>query len=689
MGKYFINPETGRTIKKNGRTFNELQEKKIKLEKDYCLYDLTSAKKCLKQLSHYYPELNIPSNNIPDVAVIKQNNYINGIVSKKGNIYKLSKPFILNKKVSELKTVSENHKNILNKILENSQIIDSDKVKDKLENTKQSKDVFFNPLQNNYITTNDLTKTILNNINNNLTPNKLPIIIPNTNVSGLISNKNEIIGYINNDNESKKFNESLKIKIDELNNILQIKTQEIELLKNIISEKIKNENVSKESLIELNNLLIKKENEKNQIEKDNIKKIEKLLINLATLNLKITKLEDSLKKENDSNNYYYSLIKNTLQKWNPIEDDSEKYKSYATWIKDLFIGKKTLEKTDNIESNLNELVDRANQYANSKRSKSEMQKNIADLQNSYKTLEKINNSLNERVSNKNIVLLESQVKTLTKDLSVANKRYNNSKITRDTLIQSYEKTIKGYIDAIESLKENNTNIGVELGLLKDKYNKLKELQDILKNTVTDDDYDFLTKYFNITQDYENLSKVIKTHEKQYKELQDKNKELEDLILQLQSNSDPNLIKINVNNTLQTYKTALKEFQTKYFNAKQQIYNLKNQNSDKLKAQFELSNTKDLEQELKKCKDEKNKIKQELKKCKGFTGNVIIPNDIVQKLPLDTETANIQKQIKDNIQKCKGTLKNELGIEYRLKWDYTQNKCIQEEVWQESKKGKHK
>lgn len=659
----YKNPITGRNIHEYSKIYRELKKNHYKLKKSPCLYNEKAAKKCIEKLMKHYPKLPIIlSKTLPnDITVIRnKNGLVNGVVNSNGQMYKLEYPIRVDAKVPELVTVSEDHFVILNNKLNSSDIISSDYILNKLNNQVSGENVTYNPLHDNY--TQVLTKPILNEINKQVIPETLPT---NGSVAGVIRNQDnldEITGYINEKNEALKLSTTLNVKVSELQKELSSKDTEINNLKNKIQQKIQ-QNSNNSNLSKLNSLLIKKENEKQQIEKQCTEKIRTLYSQLGELNVKIPKLEQS-------SDYYYSLIKRTLEKWNPIEDDKID-KSYATWLKNLFVGNKMLKKTDNIDENLDVLVERANMYANSKRTNIELQK----INDEYKSsLDKLNEQLLEYPYQK------YQIEELTKYLEKVTQQYKNSKITRDLLIASYEKSIKGYLNAIESLKENNVNIGVEMGLLKNKYNDLKELQEQLKNSQdTDSEYNFITKYFNVSQDYSTLSNLITKHELEFQELQDKNNQLEDDIKNLQRKLKETS-NVNIVNNLDRYKKAFKEIQTKY-------NNLIQENNNHLKKIIEgesnksidgnLSELTKIQSELKQCKEDK--LQKEAELSEQASNFISLPRSVTD--TLKSENISVQDSIKkDLIQNdCTGYLTNEVGVKFILKWNDHVQKCTQEEI----------
>lgn len=668
MDLFYINPITDRLIKKDNKTYRDLKSRHFKLKKSPCLYNEKSAKKCLEKIIKHYPKLPIPSKTLPnDITVIRNGDgLVHGVVNGNGQIYKLEYPIKVETKVPELITVSENHNEILNNKLNSSDILSVEYVQNKLNNVPTGENVMYNPLQDNYLPI--VTTPVLNEINKQIIPKMLPVNVGS--VAAVIRNKDnldEITGYINEKNEALKLSTTLNLKISELQKELSTKNTEIDDLKKEIKTKIKSGELS---FGNLNSLLIKKENEKQQIEKQCTQKINTLYSQLGELNTKIPELEESSK-------YYYSLIQRTLNQWNPIEDDNID-KSYTTWLKDLFVGNKVLKKTDNIEENLDVLVERANMYANSKRTNVELQK----INNEYKiSLDKLNKQLLDYPFQK------IQIKQLNESLIKVTEQYTNSKITRDTLIASYEKSIKGYLDAIESLKDNNINISVEMGLLKNKYNDLKELQEQLKNsdksknTNTDTEYDFVTKYFNVTQDYNTLKNLIEKHELAFEELQDKNILLEENVKDLQRKLKETS-NVNIVNNLDRYKTAFKEIQKKYNNLiKENNVNLKNIIDLNKKTQSEFtyiqSEFTKIQSELIKCKDEKLQKEKEL--SENTSNFITLPHSITDTLP--SESNSQQESIKKDLvqQECTGYLTNEVGVKYILKWNENVKKCTQEEI----------
>ena len=683
---YYINPKTGRTIKQSGKTFKKLKSGHFKLDKDPCLYNESSAKRCLKKMMHHYPDLSLPSNTIPNNVTVIRNKRgkVHAVVSDKGDIYKLSEPLHINENVPELKTISHKHTELLNERINNSKIIDSNKIENKLHN-KQGEDVVYNPLYNNYVVVGEHSPDILNKINKTLIPNTLPVVVPGTSVSGFIENEqNQIAGYITEANQAKKFNKVLELKVNDLQDQIKSKENEIKELKNNIKNNTTDNTIDKTDLTELNKKLIKLENEKNELRENANKRINELQNELVRLN----NVKSEIKIQKETAEYYYSLIKQTLESWNPVEDDAEKYKSYGQWLKDIFTLSKPLKKTDNIESNLNDLVSRANQYANARRSNQEHLKYIDALHLEFDKLKRVNNDLKDKLLE--YPLLEYKVDRLTKELNIANKRYNNSKITRDTLILSYEKTIKGYIDAIESLKDNNVNIGVELGLLKEKYNNLHELQNQIKVQLSDNssekddsEYEFINKYFTVTQDYNVLSNIVKNHEKNFEILQNENTELQNELKRLRQE----LLECgNAPSQLRTFKTSFNEFRNKYNDIKNEndkniniIKQLTNANENKLNEnQNELRNTiKKLTKDLEICNQTVNKIKLDLQKQLNIKPNIILPNETINKLPSEDPTVEqtIKNYAKEN---CTGILKTN-GLQYKLKWNDIENKCYIEEV----------
>ena len=192
--KFYINPLTGRTIKSTGIVYKKLI-KKYTLEKDKCLYNLKSAKKCFKRLHKHYPNIVYPSSNFKSIpktydqnnfvnvrAFIKDNGFVTGYINQNGKIFRLHSkidieeinkdtPFVI-----DYKNTLPNFIEKLPKIKEEKQ----EKIVNHLEYSTPKKDVhiLFNHLQKDFIPLNkqmdkEHHDKILDIYNNNLIKNDL------------------------------------------------------------------------------------------------------------------------------------------------------------------------------------------------------------------------------------------------------------------------------------------------------------------------------------------------------------------------------------------------------------------------------------------------------------------------------------------------------------------------------------
>ena len=48
--KFYISPITGRLIRSNAKTYENLKQRRFKVDKEPCLYNVRSAHKCLNKL---------------------------------------------------------------------------------------------------------------------------------------------------------------------------------------------------------------------------------------------------------------------------------------------------------------------------------------------------------------------------------------------------------------------------------------------------------------------------------------------------------------------------------------------------------------------------------------------------------------------------------------------------------------
>lgn len=190
--KFYINPITGRMIKSSGKTFKNLKnKKKYSFEKEHCLYNIKSAKKCFSKLLKIYPDVVYPSSNFINIpktyngnsvkglrVFIQDNNNIIGFVDKKGNIYRLNKYINLNDIQNKYIPTVIDYYNILPKIIKKLPKINANiqkKILHQINNIKPLKNahVLFNHVQKDFIPINTkMSKKdhdkILNIFNDNL-----------------------------------------------------------------------------------------------------------------------------------------------------------------------------------------------------------------------------------------------------------------------------------------------------------------------------------------------------------------------------------------------------------------------------------------------------------------------------------------------------------------------------------------
>ena len=231
--KYYISPVSGRLIKSNAKTYDDLKRRRFNIDKEPCLYNVRSAHKCLNKLLRLYPDIVHPSSNFIDIpktykhgnvrAFIKDKKRVIGYVDKFGNKHRLYKPIHTKRPIP----VVHDSFNVLADILEKQ-----DKISEKDQKTIEKQiikgeplteskniNILFNPIQNDFIPiktklADDEKREIINTINKELIPTQLPPITMFSNISGIIKEYDTIVGIINKDNVIQKFPEPIKI-IDE------------------------------------------------------------------------------------------------------------------------------------------------------------------------------------------------------------------------------------------------------------------------------------------------------------------------------------------------------------------------------------------------------------------------------------------------------------------------------------------
>jgi hypothetical protein len=206
--RFYINPITGRLIKSNGKIYKNLKHRRFSIDKDKCLYNITTAKHCLERVLKLYPNIVHPPSsfiNIPKTfkhgnirAFIKHKNRIIGFINKFGKKHRLHKPIRTSKNLP----LVQDHHDILPNILKNYKTINKDEQKivekqiqkgEPLQSPENMK-FLFNPLQNDFIPINSNinkqeSQEIINTINKELVPKQLPPITPFIKITKLKNSK--------------------------------------------------------------------------------------------------------------------------------------------------------------------------------------------------------------------------------------------------------------------------------------------------------------------------------------------------------------------------------------------------------------------------------------------------------------------------------------------------------------------
>lgn len=169
--KFYINKKTKRMIKSPGKTFSKLKHKNV-LEKEHCLYDLKSAKKCFYKLLKLYPKVVYLSSNFATIpktykmntikglrAFIKQDDYIIAFINKYGFIYRLRDPININNLDNKSFPVVTDYNNTLPNFIKTLPKISKNiqkKVYYQINNIKPNKNVniLFNNIQRDFIPIN-------------------------------------------------------------------------------------------------------------------------------------------------------------------------------------------------------------------------------------------------------------------------------------------------------------------------------------------------------------------------------------------------------------------------------------------------------------------------------------------------------------------------------------------------------
>ena len=234
MTRYYVSPISGRIIKSTGRTFKILKEKGYFIDKHKCFYNIKSAERCLSRLMKLYPNLTyFPSSftTIPKTykkqgparAFIPDKSLQNaiGYVDKKGKIKQI-KPMPLR----DSHVVVKDPYNAIERDINKAPIATASEnvqIQTQLSNDEPIIDrkeiaVVYNPIQNDFIpikgeVSTRTQKEVLSTVNQELIPLKLPPIKKDSNISGVIMDKNKVKGIVTTKNEIQLLNELL----DELN----------------------------------------------------------------------------------------------------------------------------------------------------------------------------------------------------------------------------------------------------------------------------------------------------------------------------------------------------------------------------------------------------------------------------------------------------------------------------------------
>ena len=221
--RYYLNPETGRVIKSDGKTYLELHENDYIVPKHKCFYNIKSAKKCLNKLFELYPSLVHPPSSFatisptyshgPAVAFVTKLNETNvpvvhAFVDKHGDLHKLNNPVYTEQ---TLVTV----KDPLSKLpIESAPLVHAS-VQTAIEEQLQTTPIadvalVYNPIQNDFIPVdNSLTKTDQHNVldvtNTYLVPEKLDGVVEDSNIAAIVTKNSKAVGTVSIDNKIQMF----------------------------------------------------------------------------------------------------------------------------------------------------------------------------------------------------------------------------------------------------------------------------------------------------------------------------------------------------------------------------------------------------------------------------------------------------------------------------------------------------
>ena len=170
---YYINPLTDRVIKSTGKIYQKLKQRRFKLEPDHCLYNNTTARRCMLKLLRRYPNVYLSSSYTDIPATYKSNStpklqnvrafiekepgtgIASGYITKDGTLFKLNKEIELKPNDIVVQTASDTDSNVLLTNLDNSQVISPDTQEiieqHNFEPISDSVNIVYNPIKNDFI----------------------------------------------------------------------------------------------------------------------------------------------------------------------------------------------------------------------------------------------------------------------------------------------------------------------------------------------------------------------------------------------------------------------------------------------------------------------------------------------------------------------------------------------------------
>lgn len=230
--RYYLNPETGRVIKSNSKKFQELMSRrgyKNKPIKHSCLFNIKSAERCLNRLLTKYPGIIHPPSSFAKIPKTYQIGHYRGFimddnsetvigaVDKYGKMSRLKVPVKPSHKVPVIKDPF----GVTQSVLQDRPVLSSDeqhKVEEQLNNDTPLKSpehisLIYNPVYNDIIPMNtkvdvDTQKQVINSMNKDLVPLTLPPVLQDSNIAGLVTKKDSVLGIVDTNNQIKLFPET-------------------------------------------------------------------------------------------------------------------------------------------------------------------------------------------------------------------------------------------------------------------------------------------------------------------------------------------------------------------------------------------------------------------------------------------------------------------------------------------------